>query len=178
MRKKLTSLFMTVCVLGGFTFAQAQDMPMNQQPAEPIEVSDEELEEFVEVHMGVAEMQQQLQMQYPQVLEEEGIEIETFQEIMQAEEMGAGRDDVDASEEELEAYDAAMEVIMEMEEELQEDVEEHVEEEGMEYERYEEIMMGIQQDPELMEQAQQLMQQMQGVPQNQQQQAPPQDPPH
>ncbi len=177
MCKKLTSILMMFLVFGGLSFAQAQDMPMNQQPAEPIEVSDEELEEFIDVYMGVAELNQQFEMQVQQVLQDEGIEVEKFMEIQQSEQMGASRDDIDATSEELEKYDAAMEAVEEMEEDFQEEIEEKVEEEGMEIERYEEIMMGLQQDQELMQRAQQLLQERQGMPQ-QQQQAPPQDPPH
>ena len=178
MLNKLTSVLTALLLLGAFSFAQAQDMPMEQQPAEPIEVSDEELEEWVGIYVGVQELDQQFQMQLPQVLEDAGIEIEKFQEIMQSQEMGQSRDEIEATSEEWESFDAAMDEIEEMQEEIEEEMQEHVEDEGMEWERYEEIMMGIQQDPELMEKAEELIMEEQGMEgqQQQQQQAPPQDP--
>lgn len=172
MCKKLTSILMMFFVFGGLPFAQAQDLPMNQQPAEPIEVSDDELEEFIDVYMGVAELNQQFEMQVQQVLQEEGLEVEKFMEIQQSEQMGASREDIDATPEELEKFDAAMEAVQEMEGEFQEEIEEHVEEEGMDIDRYEEIMMGLQQDQQLMQRAQQMIQERQGMPQQQQQQPP------
>lgn len=177
MLTKLTSILTTIIVLIGFSFAQAQDLPMEQEAAEPIDVSDEELQEWVDVFIEIQDLQQQLQMQLPQVLEDAGIEIEKFQEIAQSKEMGASRDEIDASSGEWDSYDEAMEEIEELEAEFEEDMQEKVEEEGMEWERFEEIEMAINQDPELMEKAQDMIMEAQDMEQpQQQQQPPPQDP--
>ncbi len=178
MLTKLTSIFTTVMLLMGFSFAQAQDLPMEQEEVEPIEVSDEELQEWVDVFIEVQDLQQQLQMQLPQVLEDAGIEIEKFQEIAQSKEMGQTRDEIDASSGEWDSYDEAMEEIQELEADFEEDMQDKVEEEGMEWERFEEIEMAINQDPELMEKAQDMIMEAQGMDQQQQQQQqpPPQDP--
>ena len=175
---KTTTIFMTTLILLlGLSLSQAQDLPMQQEPAEPVEVSDEELQEWVDVFVGVQEINQQIQMQLPPIIEEAGLSIEKFQEIMQAEEMGQAREDIDASESEMASYDEAMDEIMEIQEGAEEEMIEHIEGEGMELERYEQIMMALNQDPELAQRAEELLMEAQGMQQQPpQQQAPPQDP--
>lgn len=171
MYKIFSTALAMVFITGSLFQLQAQELPMGQQPAEPIEVSDEELEEFVDVAVGTLQIQQEAEMQYPQVIEDAGLTIQLFQEISQAEQMGASRDDIDATETELDAFDSAMEDILEIQEETQERVIAHVEAEDMELDRYEEIAMALQHDQELMQKVQEMLMQSQGM----QQQAPPQN---
>lgn len=177
MYKLFTTLLAILFTAGGFFQLNAQELPMGQEPAAPIEVSDAELEEFVEVAVGTLEIQQQTEMQYPQIIQDAGLTIDKFQEISQAQQMGAANEDIDASEEELNAFDKAMDDIHELNEEAQEQVVAHIESESMELERYEEIAMALQQDQELMQKVQQMLMEAEGMPQQQapQQQAPPQN---
>lgn len=176
MPKLLTTLLTVAFLFAGFSFSQAQDLPMQQEPVEPVEVSDEELEEWVDIFVEVQEINQQLQMQFQPIIQESGLDIQKFQEIMQAEEMGQPRDEIDASSSEMENYDEAMDQIMELQEEAEEEMVEFIEEEEMELDRYEEILIGINQDQELAERAEEIIMETQDIPQQQQQQAPPQDP--
>ncbi len=177
MLKVFTAALAIVFMAGNLFQLNAQELPMGQEPASPIEVSDDELEEFVDVAIGTLEIQQQTEMQYPGIIQEAGLSIELFQEISQAEQMGGTLDDLDVSESDLEAFDAAIDDIQQLNEEAQEQVIAHVESEDMELDRYEEIAMALQQDQELMEKVQSMLMQSEGMQQQQQQQPQQQAPP-
>lgn len=146
--------------------AQAQfEMPQEAPPQ--IEVSDDELELFIDASMNAQSVQAQSQQQMIAIVDEEGIEVSTYNEIMQAQQMGQSLEDLDLSASEIEKFESAYEQIQEVEVQMERDLTQAIEEEGMEMERFQEINMAIQQDPELQQRVQQKIQehQMQQQPQ-------------
>jgi len=152
-----------------FSFpAQAQfDMPQQQTPPQ-IEVSDEELELFIDASMNAQTVQMQSQQEMIAIVDEEGIEVNTYNEIMQAQQMGQSLEDIGVTESDIEKFERAQEQIQVVEERMERDLTQAVEEEGMEMERFQEINMAIQQDPELQQRAQQMIQEIQMQQQPQQ----------
>ena len=149
--------------------AQAQfEMPQQQAPPQ-IEVSDDELELFIDASMNAQTVQAQSQQEMIAVVDEEGIEVSTYNEIMQAQQMGQPVDDLDVSGEDLERFESAHEQIQEIEVQMERQLAEAIEDKGMDMERFQEINMALQQDPELQQRAQQKIQeaQMQQQPQPQ-----------
>ncbi len=147
--------------------AHAQfEMPQEAPPQ--IEVSDEELELFIDASMNAQTVQMQSQQEMIAIVDEEGIEVNTYNEIMQAQQMGQSPEDIGVSESDLEKFERASEKIQEVEVRMERDLAQAVEDEGMEMERFQEINMAIQQDPELQQRAQQLIQEIQMQQQPQQ----------
>ena len=154
-------------------FAMPVDAQFQQPPedaAPQIDVSDEELQLFVDASMNAQTVQAASQQEMVAVVDEEGIDVNTYNEIMQAQQMGQDMDELDVSSDDLEKFEDAFEKIQVIEQEMEADLTQAIEEEGMEMERFEEINMAIQQDPELQQRVQQMIQEAQ------MQQQPPQQP--
>ena len=128
----------------GFAFSQTK-------------VSDEDLEKFVEVYQEVQVENQKLQQGLAEMVEEEGMDVQRFQEIqaMQANPNA----DVDASEAELATHKSIMGKIEKAQSEFQDKVSDMVEEAGMTLEEYQEVFAELQSNEELQQKFSELMQQ-------------------
>ena len=125
--------------------------------ANPGGFTDEELEKFAGAVMQVMTIQQEGQGEMIGIIEEHGMTVERFNEIMmQAQEMPL--EQVEATEEEKETYLEVIEMIDEIQIGLEEELVEAIEEEGLSIEKYEEIMQEYQQNPELQQLIQQMLQ--------------------
>ncbi len=125
--------------------------------ANPGGFTDDELEKFAGAVMQVMTIQQEGQAEMIGIIEEHGMTVERFNEIMmQAQEMPL--EQVEATEEEKETYLEAIEKIDEIQIGLEEELVEAIEEEGLSIEKYEEIMQEYQQNPELQQLIQQMLQ--------------------
>ncbi|MEX2600365.1 MAG: DUF4168 domain-containing protein [Balneolaceae bacterium] len=142
-----------------------QQPPMNgqmQQPQMDIDVSEEELELFLDASERARSLQMDAEQEMLAVLEEEGLEVETYSTIAQSLQMGQPADSIDASAEDMARYENASVQIEEIGSAMDQDVTSAIEDEGMEMERFQEINMAIQMDPQLQQRAQALFQQRQG----------------
>lgn len=153
--------------------AQQQQQPMDeempgqmQQPTVDTDVSDEELEQFLDASAKAQEVQMGFQQQMIDIVEGEGIDVETYIQIAEGIQMGQAEEDIDVSESDMEKFRSASASIEEVGQEMDAQLAEAIEEEGMSMDRFQEINMAIQQDPEL----QQRIQEKMGAPQMQQQQ--------
>ncbi len=125
--------------------------------ANPGGFSDEELEKFANAILQVMTIQQEGQAEMIEIIEDHGMTVERFNEIMmQAQEMPL--EQVEATEEEKEVYLEVIEQIDEIQIELEEELVEVIEDEGLSIEKYEEIMQEYQQNPELQQLIQQMLQ--------------------
>ncbi len=156
---------------------QSQQMPgqMGQQEAAPdIDLSEEEVETFVDAIIAAQKVQGGAQEELVSIIEDEGLDIETYQQIAQASQQGQEPADSVIEDGDMEKFDSANESIQEAQEGIQSDVADAVEEAGMEMERFQEINQAVQQDPELQKQIRQKLQEkMGGMQQQQPQQQPP-----
>lgn len=155
--------------------AHIQQPPQFQPPPQEqpqIEVSDDELQAFIDASMNAQTVQVESQEEMVAVVDNEGIGVETYNEIMQAQQTGQAVEELDVSEKDVAKFERAQEQIQEIEEEMMGKLAQAIEEKGMEMERFQEINMAIQQDPELQQRVQQKVQesQMQNQPPPQPQQ--------
>lgn len=141
-----------------------QEQFQQQQPAAEIEVSDDELKKFLDASSVVQQIQMESQQEMVAIVEEEGLAVETFNQIAQARQTGQPDDDINVTSEDLDKFDQASETITEMEQDLESKLMSAIEDEGMEPERFMAINMALQQDPSL----QQRIQEMMGQPQMEQ----------
>ncbi len=144
----------TAVALGCFVFSigvhsvQAQQMQQQQQEVRT-DYSDEELEQFVDALLEVMPLQDESQEKMIEEIEDQGLTIDQFNEIMAQKENPEV--EVEATEEELEAFEKAMEEVQNIQMEYNMKINGVIEENEMTPEEYEMIIMAYQQDTELRE---------------------------
>ncbi len=153
--KKITSLFLFF--FAGIAIAFAQMPQETIEPADPASISDTELEQFAGVFTKLQTMNQQIQQKMATAVEEEGIEVQRFNEIMNAQQ--DPNQEVDATEEELEKFAAAGQAIQEIQQSSQQDMQKVITDSELSLERYQSIMATLQNDAGLQERLQEKIQQ-------------------
>lgn len=139
--------------------APPMEDPQMQQSPEAQNISDEELEKFVDIDMQLQPLQQQAQQEMIAKVEENGMAVEKFQEIAQSQQQG---DTASYSEEELQSFNEINEDLSEIDSQLRQEAEAKMEEEGVTMQRYQEIAMAINQDPNLQQKLQEIYQRKAG----------------
>lgn len=154
MKRKMNAFLLAAAMMAGVaTFAQTPELPPQQQQQQ-IEVSDAELNKFAQVYQGIQVANQEIQKEMMGVIEEEDLEVPTFNEIHMAK---MENQEVDASPEDLEKYGEAVEKIEVLQVGFQERLEGMIVEEGLTVERYQEIATALQADQELQQRLQEIL---------------------
>lgn len=142
-----------------FAFTAAAQVPMmEQQQQQELETdfSDEDLEQFVTVFKKANEIQQKNETVMIQAIEEEDLELERFNEILVSRQQQQSAEDIGATAEEMASFNQAAEKIMAVQKEAQAEIEQVIEDElGME--KYQQIVIAYQQDPEVQEKVNQML---------------------
>ena len=147
--KKITSLFTLLLFATTGVFAQFEQQ---QQPA----VSDDDLQLFASAFMQVQAVDHQAQAEMIEAVEENGFSVERFNEIHQS--LQSPELEIDLSQEEAENFDNANSSIETIQMGAQQEMATKIEEEGLTINRYQEIMMAVQNDMELQEKLQEYLQ--------------------
>ncbi len=145
--KNITLLLLTVFFCGTATFAQTQTGD---------KVSDKEVKLFVSAVKEVQVINQESQQNMIKAVEEAELDIQRFNEIYGA--MQDPNTDVDASDEEMEKFNKANTEIVGIQTEAQQKMEKEIVDQDLTIQRYQEINMQVQNDPELMQKVQTLLQ--------------------
>ncbi|MGM0547572.1 MAG: DUF4168 domain-containing protein, partial [Bacteroidota bacterium] len=126
---------------------------MQQQEAPDVDVSDEEAATFAEAAMSAQEIQMEAQKKMIGVIEDEGLDVETYQKIAQSQQMGGQQGGEggsgDFSDEDMEKYESATAAMEEMQSDIQDEVSAAIEDAGMEMDRFQDISRAAQQDSAL-----------------------------
>lgn len=135
-----------------FAFGAYAQVPMQQgqQPAVETNFEQQELEEFVNVYIKSTEIQQGNEAEMIQAIEEEELDINRFNEILTVRQNQQSVEDIDATAEEMAAFNKAAEKIMEVQQETQAEIEQLIESE-IGAEKYQQIAMAYQQSPKVQE---------------------------
>jgi len=137
---------------------QDPDPFQQEQQMADIDVSDEELERFIDVTIELQEGQMEAQQNMITIVEDEGLTVDSYNEIAQGMQMGQSQEELEVSDEDMEKYETITDLIAEIERELDADLEEVINEAGMSMDRFQQINMALQQDQELLQRAQEMMQ--------------------
>lgn len=155
----------TVAILISTTglFAQMQQQAP-QMPDLPTssEVSDSELTKLVSTIFDLEPIQILAQEQIQGALESENITVERFQQMMMAMQNPQLADEINITEEEMGKLQAIQPALIEIQGDADRDMVEKIEENGFTMERYRSIVMGAQQDPELMARIEALLEDEEG----------------
>jgi PBP1b-binding outer membrane lipoprotein LpoB len=144
---------------------------MQQQQAPDVDVSDEEAATFADAAMSAQQVQMQAQKQMMGIIQEEGLDIQTYQKIAQSKQGGQG-DSTQFSASEMDKFDAANSSIQELQSDIRDSVTKAIEEAGMNMQRFQDISRAAQQDSALQMQIREQIQSKMG---GQMQQQPPQN---
>lgn len=151
---KIAGMLFALALLGTSpAFAQTQPMPQQQQ--QKVDVSDAELAKFAKAYQGMRMVNQQAQQKMLQTVEESGFEVKRFNEIHQAK--MTGKDDVELTAEEKENYKKVLGEIQAMQPEFQKKMEEVITSAGLTMDRYEQLAMALQNDPQLQQRLKDIM---------------------
>ncbi len=147
----------------GTAVAQVQGQ-QQQMPDVPTsdDVSDEELQQFVSTISDIEPIQMELQSDVQELVGEHDISMERFQQLMMAMQNPQMADQVEISDEERSKIEEIQPELSELQMSAEEDMVKKIEDNGMDVERYQAIMMGAQQDQELMARLQQELESTQG----------------
>ncbi len=127
------------------------------QPPEPAQdVSDAELQQFAVALQSIQDAQQQVQEDMQVIVQDSALGEERFNEIHETVNT-TGDMPADANESEMQDYQMVVQELSEVQQDLQMEMATIVEDAGMEVERFNAIVMAIQQDEELWQRIQQLM---------------------
>lgn len=153
--KKLYSFILVFTMAASVAFAQVpQQMPQQQQD---IDVSDGEINQFASVFVELQSMNQGVQQEMMSAVEEEGIEVQRFNQIMQAQQ--DPNKEVEANEEELQNFAKASQAVEQIQAKVQKQMEKVITENDLTVQRYQQIMMAVRTDTELQQRLQQKIQQ-------------------
>lgn len=133
--------------------AQAQQ-PMPQQQATNIDVSEGELEEFVEATIELQEVQTAYQAKMTNAITENGLEPQEFQQMAQAKQTGK---EMSADAKKQESFTAAMSSVMALQQKMQTEQKEIIGEYDMTQQEYGQIATALRSDKELAEKFRKMM---------------------
>jgi len=145
-------------------FAQGQMGQQQQMPDVPTsdDVSDTELSQFVTTITEIEPIQIELQADVEELVEEEELAFERFQQLMMAMQNPEMAEQVEMSDEEREKIENIQPKISELQMKAEEEIIKKIEDNGLDVDRYQAIMMGAQQDQELMTRLQEALEGAQG----------------
>lgn len=147
-------LFFFALMSAAPAFAQNQAMPQQQQ--EKIEVSDAELQKFAQAYQQMRLVNQEAQQKMLKVVQDEGFEVQRFNEIHQAS-MDPNKE-VEMTDEEKAKHEETVKKIEAMQPEFQTKMEEVITSSGLSLERYQQLAMALQTDPQLQQRLRDVMQ--------------------
>ncbi len=161
--KIITTVLFAALFATSAAFAQGQ-MGQQQMPDVPTssDVSDDELTKFVTTITEIEPIQIELQADVEDLVEEEEIAFERFQQLMMAMQNPQMAEQVEITDAEREKIQNIQPKLSELQMKAEEEIIEKIEDNGLNVERYQAIMMGAQQDEELMTRLQTALEAAQG----------------
>lgn len=129
----------------------AQQQPQMPDVPSPNDISDEELVMFVDASDAIQPIQENAQNEMQEVIEDEGMQWERFQQIMMSMQNPQMSGQMDISDEEEQTIQNVQPKLQEIQMEATNEISSEIANQGIEVERYRAIFMSLQQHPELME---------------------------
>lgn len=151
--KKFSTLLAIMIFSAAGVMAQVQE-DQQQPPQMPdlptsADISDDEINDVVNTILDLTPIQEEAENQIEDAVEEGGIEIDRFREIVAALQNPQMAGNADVSDEEMQTLQTLQPKLMEIQTRSQEKMIEKIEENGFTAERYQSIMMAAQRDPDL-----------------------------
>ena len=147
-RKSVLAVIAAVLFSIPSVFAQGvQQMPQQGQQQVDIDVSDKEMERFVKVSDELQVVQQKAQKKMMSAIQENGLDVQRYSEIEQANRTGQ---EVDMTDKEKAAYEKTSKVVQSEQMKIQQEAQKLLQEHDFEQQRYMKISQALRSDQELM----------------------------
>lgn len=114
-----------------------------------VEVSDDEMKSFVEITMDAQKIQMDAQTEMIELVEEAGISVERFNQILTGMQNGQSQTDMGMDDDEMKRFDDVLDELEAVQVKVEGQIIEVIESKGMELDRFQEINFAIQMSPEL-----------------------------
>jgi hypothetical protein len=131
-----------------------------QQQAPDVDLSDKEAAVFAKAAMAAQKVQMESQKKLVEIIQNEGLDVKTYQQITKATQMGQSTDTV--SDSNMEKYNKATDSIQVVQKKIQERIKNLIEDSGMEMQRFRQISQAARQDTQLQKQIQQKIREQMG----------------
>ncbi len=118
--------------------------------------SDEDYQKFVAINQSMVPMQAEVEAKMVGILEEKGMEVPRFQELMQAQRQGNIMDATDDPDE-ITIFNQAGQEIMKIQQESQQQLQDHITDSGMEIQKFQEMSIAYNQSPKVKKKIDEMM---------------------
>ncbi|WP_224995537.1 DUF4168 domain-containing protein [Cesiribacter sp. SM1] len=155
--RKFISVLCLLLLMAGAALAQVpQTQPQQQQPVRE-DFSDAELEKFADVYVQVVEIQQQSEAEMLKAIEDENLDINRFNEILQAQQQRQDAGEIDATADEMASFNNAAQKIMGVQQETETEMKQVIEQD-LGVDTYQQIIVAYQQSPDVQQKVNELLQ--------------------
>ena len=156
--KMIANTIMGIVFLAGISVSaqQAQPQQPQQQSQEQQQVSDQEIKKFASAFQEVQMVQQKAQQKMVTAVEKEGLDVQRFNELQQAQQDPAKQAEIEAAE--MKKFQAASETLGQIQTQAQEKMTSKIIEQGLTVNRFQEISAMMQSSPEIQQKVQELLQ--------------------
>ncbi|MBE9129222.1 MULTISPECIES: DUF4168 domain-containing protein [unclassified Coleofasciculus] len=138
---------------------QAPTMPPQEQQAPASkQISDQELEQFASVIKQLQSIQETGEVEMLEAVQRSGLSPERYLEILRGQSNTETQPTSEVTDEEQQNFEQARNRLIEIQQMMQSKMQQAVEAEGLNVERFEEILVAIQQNPTLQQRVEQLLQ--------------------
>ncbi|MEZ7495647.1 DUF4168 domain-containing protein [Leeuwenhoekiella aequorea] len=155
-KKDIIALALTGALIGGVTMtANAQVAPTQTTTQTQTNITTAELTKFAGAFVDVQEENKVAQQQLLGIIQDQGLELERFNEIQKSKMNPEAT--VDASSEELEKHKAVVTALESMQPEFESKMMAIIEDHGLTMDKYKEVALALQKDKALQQKFQQIM---------------------
>jgi hypothetical protein len=158
--KRIMPLFVGLLVMAGSAVAQVQQAPQQQapQPANADSITDQELQKFAKVSTEMQTIRQGMSQKVDSMLAETDMEMERFQKIMMSKRNPKMADSVSVSSEEQATIKKIQPKLMKLSQGAQQKMVGIIKEEGLQPQRFQQLMQAVRSNPEVMKRFKKLTQ--------------------
>lgn len=147
--KKTVPFVLGILMMAGSALAQGQQMQNNQ--ADTVTVSDQELQKFVDTAQELQQIQQDIQSEVQEMVKEKDMEFQRFQQIMMSKQNPQMAQQIKVTDEEEAAIQEMQPKLQKIQQEAQQEQVSIIQDNGLTPQRFSQIAQKVQSDPEMMQ---------------------------
>lgn len=153
--KKYLSFVCMICLL---TITAAAQTDQNTEQESKSSYSAETLDKFIKATRYISKIQQEGEQKMVQMIEEENLDVETFNKIAETMLNPSQGDNSEITPDQMESFNKALEKLQLFQLEMQKEMEAAIIRTGMQVEEYQQIIEDYQNDPQLQQQINEMLQ--------------------
>lgn len=157
-------LMIMLLMISGNIFSQTPANPQQMpQAPDPSTYTDDQLKTFASVVLDVMAIQEENQAKMMKVIQDNNLSLERFNEMV-SEGQQKGQDQITATEEEMQAFQASMGEVQQIQMDMNNEMMTTVTESDLNVQQYRQMMMGYEQDPDMRKKVDKYIDESMGLP--------------